>query len=62
MKNLDVRTRINEYRLRHYEVAQSLGVSEYTLSVWLRTELPDEKRRKIFEAIEQLRVTNFVGV
>ena len=55
MKNLDVRAKINNYRLRHYEVAQSLGISEYTLSVWLRTELTQEKKAKIINAVERLK-------
>ena len=57
MHNLDIRQAIRDNRLRHYEVSQALSISEYTLSVWLRKELSDEKKAKVFEAIERLRVT-----
>lgn len=55
MKNLDVRQIIRDNRFRHYEVAQALGISEYTLSVWLRTELLPEKKAQILEAIERVK-------
>jgi DNA-binding Xre family transcriptional regulator len=54
MCNVDIRELIARKRLRHYEVAAALGISEHTLSRWLRTELSNEKKQKIKEAIESI--------
>ena len=54
MANLEIRNLILEHRLRHYEVARELHVSECTLSRWLRTELQPTKKKEILEAIEKL--------
>lgn len=54
MMNLEIRQKIKESRLRHYEVAQQMGMSEYTLSVWLRKELSNEKKSLLLRAIESL--------
>lgn len=54
MANFEIRNMIYENRLRHYEVARILNVSECTLSRWLRTELSPTKKREIIEAIEKL--------
>ena len=54
MFNLEIRQAIQGNRLRHYEVAQAVGVSEYTFSVWLRKELSAEKAARIKSAIERL--------
>lgn len=47
MKNRDIRDLITSRRLKHYEVASALGISEYTFSKWLRNELPEQKKEKI---------------
>ena len=54
MKNLDIRMRIKENRLCHYEVAAQIGVSEYTLCRWLREELSAEKREAVNKAIDYI--------
>ena len=54
MANAEIRELIFNHRLRHYEVAGQLRVSECTLSRWLRTELPPTKKREILEAIDKL--------
>lgn len=54
MKNLDIRMEIKQKRLYHYEVAEKLGVSEYTFCVWLRKELTTEKKNAILAAIDEL--------
>ena len=59
--NLDVRERIKRARVKHWEVANCLGVSEQTLMRWLRVPLSDEKKRAIFavvEAMERGRMNN----
>ena len=54
MANNEIRTLIQKHRIRHYEVASKLGISECTLSRWLRRELPMEKKKEIIEAINSL--------
>ena len=54
MSNLDIRNKIRECRLRHYEVAAQIGISETTFCVWLRHELTDERKKRVLEAIDQL--------
>ena len=54
MHNLDIRIKIKENRLCHYEVANKIGISEYTFCRWLRTELPEEKRALVLKAIEEI--------
>ena len=54
MNNLDVREAIRKSRVCHYEVAMQLHISEYTFCRWLRQELSDEKKNKIYEAIKEI--------
>lgn len=37
-----------------YKIAMELGISENTLYRYLRTELPEEKKRAILAAIDKL--------
>jgi len=53
--NAEIRDLIRKKRFRHYEIAEALGVNEFTFSRWLRNELPDEKKREIIKAIEQIK-------
>ncbi len=54
MKNYDIRCSIQQHRLHHYEIADALGINESTFSRWLRDELPEDKKEKIFQIIEQI--------
>lgn len=56
MANSEIREAIRKKRLRHYEIAQVLGVNESTLSRWLRNELPEDKKREVINAIEQVKI------
>ena len=56
MTNQEIKTLIKQKRLRQWEIAKELGVSEFTFSRWLRTELPDAKKKKIVDVIEHMRV------
>ena len=56
MANAEIRELIRKRRLRHYEIAEAIGINEFTLSRWLRNELTDEKKREIVEAIEQIKL------
>lgn len=53
--NADIRTAIKESSLCQYQVAEKIGVSEFTFIRWMRNKLTDERRAKIMKAIEELR-------
>lgn len=50
-----IRQKIRASRIRQYEVAAKIGVSEYTLIRWLRRELAQEQTDKILHAIDELK-------
>ena len=52
--NNDIRKRIDEAGLTHWQVAEQVGINHVTFSVWLRTELTDAQKKRIDEAIEKL--------
>lgn len=52
-KNQDIKQLIAQKRLRQYEVAQQLGISEFTLSRWLHCKLKPDCRQKILNAIDE---------
>lgn len=56
MTNLEIKELMARKRLRQYEVAKAVGVSEFTFSRWLREELPDEKKKSILETIEKMEI------
>ena len=49
--NIEIRNELKKNRMFNYELASLLGISEWTLSRKLRTELPDEKKQRILEII-----------
>lgn len=51
--NQAIRQLIAKKRLKHYEVAMALDVSEYTLCKWLRTELEPERKKIVIKAIDE---------
>lgn len=52
--NNELRSEMSEYRLRYWEVAEKVGISDGRLSVWLRTPLSDERRKRVEKAIDEL--------
>ena len=50
--NKDIREAIKKKGLCQYEVAQTLGIYPETLAHWLSMNLTEEKKNRIFEAIE----------
>lgn len=54
MKNSEIRTALFNSGLKHYQVAEEMGVADETFSRWLRHELPTEKRNEILAAINKL--------
>lgn len=54
MKNQEVRNCMYEAHLRYWEVAEKIGISSSRFSVWLRTPLSDERRKRVEKAIDEL--------
>ncbi|MBS0953419.1 hypothetical protein ABC426_09445 [Lactiplantibacillus plantarum] len=54
MENKIIRDRIYSARLRNWQVAEKVGISDSRLSVWLRTPLSDERKDRVLKAIDEL--------
>lgn len=52
--NQEIRNLIFANRLRNWEVAEKVGISDSRLSVWLRTPLNEERKEKVEKAISEL--------
>lgn len=55
MANLEIRTLIKQYRLKHYEVAEVLGINETTFCRWLRSEMTQERKQLVLSAINSIK-------
>ncbi|RVT56434.1 hypothetical protein [Niallia taxi] len=53
-KNLDIRKAIKESGLPHWLIAEHIGITDSTFSKWLRKELSDETKERIFGIIQRL--------
>ena len=56
--NADIRMAAWSAGIPLWAVAEELGICEMTLSRWLRTELPIEKRQRVLAAIQTLSETD----
>lgn len=56
MANAEIRELMRRKRIRHYEVAERLGISEYTFCKWLRRELTNEQKQRVLKAINQIEI------
>lgn len=54
MANKEVRRAARIADVPIWKIAYALGISEPTIFRWLRTELPEEKKRAMLEAIDKL--------
>lgn len=52
--NQEIRQAIKAAGLKQWQVAKAIGVSEYSFIRWLRDELPEERRKAVYKAIEEL--------
>lgn len=56
MKNIDIRIKMNNARVKGYEVASALGIAETSFSRMLaRRELSEAEKQKILAVIEELK-------
>ena len=54
MTGKELKEIIQSKRLYQWEVARVMNINEFTLSRWLRGDVPADKAEKILEAIELL--------
>ena len=51
MKNLNIRNVLIQNNMKQWQLADHLGISEYTLCKKLRRELPEQEQKRIIEVI-----------
>lgn len=55
MKNMKIRQALLKASMKNYQLAELMGISEFTLSRRLRNELPKEEQERIVALIETNR-------
>lgn len=58
MNNIKIRSSLMEAGMKNYQLAELMGVSEFTLSRRLRTELPAEEQERILSLIKERMKSN----
>lgn len=53
MSNIEIRQKMLVHNIKSYELASAVEIFPSTLSVWLRTELNDERRDRVEKALDQ---------
>lgn len=56
MNNKKVRKAIFESNLKKYQIAEKIGINCYTFSKWLQTEMSDERKARVLNAIDLLTI------
>ena len=54
LRNNEIRERARKKGVSLWQIAQHLGISEPTMTRWLRTDLSAGKKEVILEAIDQI--------
>lgn len=54
MKNKEIREQAKALGVKFWEIGVAMGVSEATITRWLRVELDNEKKVAMMKAIEQV--------
>lgn len=52
--NQEIRDRIMMNRLRQWEVAEQIGITDNRFTVWLRTPLREDRKQRVEAAINEL--------
>ncbi len=51
--NQEVREALHNKSMKQWELADMLGISEFTLTRWLRKELTEDKKELLLKAINE---------
>ncbi|WP_460648521.1 hypothetical protein [Lactococcus garvieae] len=54
MPNIKIRQQLLLNGIKNYQLADAVGVNQSTLSVWLRTEMSDERKERVEKALDKL--------
>ena len=57
MSNIEIREAIKESGLRHWQIADMIGVADTTFCRMLRRELPEDKKQEILTVIQAAKGT-----
>ena len=52
--NQEIRNTVESNRILYWEVADKVGIAQSNLSVWLRTEMRDDRKQRVEKAIDEL--------
>lgn len=52
--NQEIKKIMKEHKVKQWQIAERLGVSEFTFCRWMRHELPEDKKRLVLEAVNAL--------
>lgn len=61
MNNIEIREAIKEAGLKHWQIADIIGVADTTFCRMLRRELPESKRQEILTAIQRAKGSTAAG-
>ena len=50
----EIRDTLRHNGLKHWQLADAIGISPYSLTIWLRHELTGERLERVTEALEKL--------
>ncbi|EGO9051639.1 hypothetical protein KVJ46_001368 [Enterococcus faecalis] len=54
--NKDIRMSIAQNMLKYWQVAEAVGISNSRFSVWLRTPLCEDRKKRVEKAIDELTI------
>lgn len=54
-KNEEIRTQAKNKNIKHWQIADYLGISEATLTRKLRHDLSPEEKERVLKAIEKIK-------
>lgn len=52
MNNIEIREAIKESGLKHWQIADMIGIADTTFCRMLRRELPEDKKQEILTAMQ----------
>lgn len=59
-RNMELKALIKDCGLKYWQLGEILGVSDVTISRWLRSELDENKKERIKEAIKEFETSREV--
>lgn len=57
-KNIEVRVAMMQANMNQYQLAEMLGVSEFTFSRWMRKEMDEDRKNRCLDAIRSYEDVN----